>query len=180
MKFKKKRVRIVKNDYPYFKEIDLECFEVNGYEFGWNKEESEVLEFTYIYSGQGFNGSFVKNKNKVIDSFNMRVGAIGSKKFWGIIKNAKSVDEQIELKKQQAISNKTKRVIWEKVQKLFGFGIKTSLLTGLTGKFSIDILALDDTLKRRFGSSYPDNMSMNDFITKTYGKEVSEMITEII
>lgn len=52
--------------------------------------------------------------------------------------------------------------------------------TMMFGKFSLDIVKLDDDLKALWAKEYTDDMSMDDFITFKYGNEASNLITKII
>ncbi|WP_216726047.1 hypothetical protein [Hymenobacter siberiensis] len=49
------------------------------------------------------------------------------------------------------------------------------MMSILAGEKIIDICKLDDTLKKKHASSYKDNDSMKDFITRQFGPRATEL-----
>lgn len=182
MKFIKKEISILRNQAPYFKVVEAECFEVNGHEFAWHKDPSEfdTMEFTHVKSGFGFNGSGTKAKSKIMDSFNMRVNAIGEEKFWKTVNDSKSLDENIKANRDRDEENDGRRKAWMELQKRMNVQVKLCRAGLMGNKIAVDIVSLDDNIKRKYGELYADGVSMKEFVTKTYGTETAQLIEKLM
>jgi len=180
IKFEKKICKVLTNAEPYYKEVELKVFTYKNTEFGFNFAKNDLMEFTHLPSGSGFNGNGATKLKDVLASIMFREKTVGVRKFWKIVKNLPSLTEKISQVKEEKILNNKKLRILKLLTRLTGFTFQQDRFSLIFGTVSWDICKTDDELKRYFGDEYPDDISMSQFIEKTFGKRVLSLTNTLL
>jgi len=179
LKFEKRICKVIAtNEEPYYKEVELRVFTYKNTEFGFNLNNTP--EFIHIASGLGFNGNGATKLKDVLDSFLFREKTIGIRKFWKVVKNAPSLKDKISQIREEKILNDRKKKILKQLTQMTGIIFQVDRFLLMLGNVSWDICRTDDELKRYFGNEYPDDMSMETFIKKKFGKEALNLVNILL
>lgn len=175
------------NAEPQIYTIKGKKFTYGGHEFAWiNKAKQHDLEwmnFLAIKSGRGFRVSLEKNTMAAAESGFINF-VENTDKFFETVEKQKDlhITYQEELERLNVYNSQNakrmKTLINLTKQTNVTFTHDKTLLA--TGKVTWDIVKTDNNLKKQFGFSYPDNMSMSDFILKQFGKEIHEQVKTLI
>tara|TARA_Y100000034_G_scaffold29728_1_gene36104 strand:+ start:654 stop:1166 length:513 start_codon:yes stop_codon:yes gene_type:complete len=167
-------VKISTNSEPFYTEVEVQVFEVDGHRFGWSKDNQ--LEFIHIYSGLGFNCTNIAVKKTWANHkkrFDIVVNHIGEKRFWDTVKSNISIDERIKKDVEIGEENQERREAFLELKKIIPAAALDKYML-MARKVAIDIVALDDTVQPNEGES------LEGAITRKYGEQTAELVRKLM